>query len=115
MLWFIQGTKGSDKAENLASVTTKKDKDGNSSEEQVVEIEEQTQQAIDDRFKQSTCRRFLECTATNVCYLQLCCELSRHSRKLRRMRRHLTTIRTRPSALDWSSHGSRSTLLFALQ
>ena len=45
------GTKGSDKSETLASVqTTKSGKD----DEAVVEIEEQTQASIDERFKQST-------------------------------------------------------------
>lgn len=44
------GTKGSDKAENLASVQTKKEKDG---DDGVVEVEEPTQAAIDERFKQS--------------------------------------------------------------
>lgn len=54
----MQGTKGSDKAENLASVQTKKAKDkksgdGDEEEEEVV-VEEQTQQSIDERFMLST-------------------------------------------------------------
>lgn len=44
------GTKGSDKAETLASVQTTKMKD---SDDTIVEVEEQTQASIDERFKQS--------------------------------------------------------------
>lgn len=47
------GTKGSDKAEILASVQTNKVKD---SDDTIVEVEEQTQASIDERFKQSECR-----------------------------------------------------------
>ncbi|KAK9894719.1 glycosyltransferase family 2 protein [Cystobasidium minutum MCA 4210] len=47
------GTKGSDKAETLASVQTKKVKD---SEDTIVEVEEQTQASIDERFKQTVMR-----------------------------------------------------------
>jgi len=49
------GTKGSDKAENLASVQTKKEK-GGSTDDAVVEVEEATQQAVDERFKQTVLR-----------------------------------------------------------
>jgi len=48
------GTKGSDKAENLASVQTKKEEGDNGAS--VVEIEEQTQASIDERFKQTVMR-----------------------------------------------------------